>query len=315
MTGNSVVSWECASPPYAKVDVMQSSSGLLDSLMAGSARSRRETARDALFIILPGNPCIVECYAEFASILESSHRADVLVFGYAGHSLSPHNANRLFSLQDQIDLCQAFFSKLFSLSASAKSQYGKGIYLVGHSIGAFVALQMLSRFSSHIKLFFGLAPVLSHIQASPNGRNCAIMGVPVLQHVAAFVGSTLALLPRSLKQFITRSYAKQVNPELRTELTQRVHRAQLHNIIHMTIDEFRMVREPDWFMLQSLQEKMILYYVPHDHWAPEQHAYEIRCGCPQLRAFIMEDVSLHVSHAWCLADNEVVVRHAISPFL
>lgn len=314
-SGCHIVTWQCNATPYATIDVMESTEGLFSSLLS-SDHSSEQTSQRNLFILCPGNPCIVECYREFSDKLRQKHHCDVLVIGYAGHSLTRHNGSRLFSLQDQIDLCHALFSTLLeSPSSRVKALYGGRVFLAGHSIGAFVTIQMFARFERHIHTYFGLAPVLSYIKASPNGRRCAIMDVPILQDMAAFIGSALAVLPVWLRKLATRTYAKQVKPALRNELMQRVHRAQLHNIIYMTEDELRMVRQPDFPLLRHLQQKMVLYYVPEDGWAPPVHAEEIRQGCDKLRGYIMESANAHVAHAWCLADNDVVIQNAIVPFL
>eukprot|EP00796_Vickermania_ingenoplastis_P009161 gene9161-6441_t len=313
----SITAWHCVSSPAATMDVMESSAGLLSLLMGSAAVTPSAAAMggERLFILLPGNPCIVECYSNFAQMLADSHRCDVLVLGFAGHSLTPHNGRRVFSLQDQIDLCDSFFAQLLrGPKSSVAARYRGHVCIAGHSIGGFVALQMLSRFEKEVKMFFGLAPVLSYIKASPNGGKIAVMDVPLLQNIAALVGSAVGALPLFARRLVTRSYASLADPELREELLRRVHRSQLHNVLYMTKDELRMVKKPDWPMLRALQHKMVLYYVPGDGWAPENHAEEIRLGCPKLKSWIMEKPEAGVAHAWCLKHNAEVLN-AIAPYL
>lgn len=315
LSDTSVTQWTCHSPPLATVDILQSEAGLLSQILstecAGADRSKRTKK---LFLVLPGNPCIVECYAQFASLLKSQCHSDVLVVGYAGHSLTSMSGRRLFSLLDQVDLCHSFFDVVLR-SPQVLAAYGDDIFVVGHSIGAFIGMQMLARFYSRINTFFGIAPVLTRMHSSPNGRMLTPMTIPVIQDIVPFLVSMLAFLPIGFRKAFGKVYGGNVEPKLFSEIVRRVHRSQIQNVLFLTQDELRMVAEPDWELMGGLQKKMALYYVPIDKWAPPTHAQEIRSQCPDLKGYIMEDEAFGVTHAWCVNHSQTVIQHAVLPFL
>uniref|UniRef100_A0A0A9WYF2 Lipid droplet-associated hydrolase n=1 Tax=Lygus hesperus TaxID=30085 RepID=A0A0A9WYF2_LYGHE len=96
---------------------------------------------------------------------------DVLVLGYAGHSLHG-GTSQVYSLQEQIELADKFVLTLLA-SGGAVQHYHKHLYLAGHSIGGYVAMHLLSRYSAFSKLF-GLCPVLMHVAASPKGQRLRV---------------------------------------------------------------------------------------------------------------------------------------------
>lgn len=339
MAALELVQWKSFVPPFAIMDVLESSRGLLRFLMSlGNEKDAKKDFFPAknLFILLPGNPCMVECYRDFTAKLRDSCACDVLVLGYPGHTSKPHNGNRLFSLSDQIEVCSSFFRCLFSNPSEKSStvdschesslyctnernnvvnNYEGRIFLGGHSIGAYIGLQILSQYTTFIKLFFGLAPVLSRIKESPNGQNLKFMGISPVNWSVRTIGSVLCSLPRPALKLLTYSYAKSIKPDLREEILSTIHGSQIRNILYMLQHEFHLVRKPNWDLLRSLQEKMILYYIPGDNWAPLCHAEEIHNTCTNLQGYIMEEKSFNVSHAWCLADNDIVILHAITPYV
>lgn len=326
--------WRSSAPHYAVVDVVQSRKGLLSFLSSSfSEKSDKNfmSARNLMFV-LPGNPCSVRCYHQFAGKLRGSCDCDVLVLGYPGHNSSALNDSRLFDLQNQIDICVSFFSTIFCKPSKRDADdfvrlpkpcdekravdcYEGRVFLAGHSIGAYIGLHILSRFKSSIKLFFGLAPVLTRINESPKGRMLAFMRIPLINRAVAKLISVLFCFPRPIVKYLAFLYTKRLESDLRNDLISTVCGTQVRNVFYLLGDELRTVKTPDWTLLQSVQEKMVLYYVPDDHWAPVSHGEEIRRMCTKLHGYIVEDAASKVPHSWCLSANDVVILHSIFPHL
>lgn len=315
-----ITTWRCSAPPHAVVEVLQSSSTLLafitKTCVSGDGGGGSPTpspppptTNRRLLVLFPGNPGIVLFYKDFARILSEEYSMDVLVMGFAGHSLDDHNHGRLFSLQDQIDVADQFMHAL--LDSSSINRYTGNVYVGGHSIGGYVAVQMLARHRESIKLYFGLCPVISRIMASPNGRAAFFWGIPILQWVVALLGSLFAVLPYGIRRHVVRRHAPTLDPGVQEAIAQRITRAVLMNAFFLTFDEFRCVIQPDKLLLRSVQEKMCLYYVPLDGWAPPEHANEIRQLCPRLKSFVME-ADEGIPHAWCLRHSGAVVERAVA---
>ncbi|KAG5476049.1 hypothetical protein LSCM4_05005 [Leishmania orientalis] len=306
---NTIVTWKAPVAGGALVDVLQSSSDLLQYLTSDASSSdgcRPLSPHRKLLIFFPGNPGLVQFYESFCACLEAN-RFDVLVMGYAGHSLTQHNKDRVFSLAEQIDIADSFVVTI--VNKSTERQYNGNIYVGGHSIGGFVALQMAVRYSS-IKRCFGLCPVISHMSESPSGRRLLYLTNTLAQWCLAVVAALLGLLPyRWRLLLITRSEPK-LSRALAEDIAQHYHCWCLVNSLYMAMTEFRMLLRPDAPLLSRVQERLVLYYVKEDGWAPLPFAEEIRGICPDLGAYVIEE-DAGIPHAWCLVHSETVARNGI----
>ncbi|KAG5476326.1 hypothetical protein LSCM1_04028 [Leishmania martiniquensis] len=304
-----VVAWKAPVAGGAMVDVLQSSSDLLQFLTSDASSNdsvRPPTAHRHLLIFFPGNPGLVQFYQPFCAYL-AANGFDVLVMGYAGHSLTQHNKGRIFSLTEQIDIADSFVVTL--LNKNTELKYSSNIYIGGHSIGGFVALQMAVRYSS-IKKCFGLCPVISHMRESPNGRRLYYLGNAVAQWCLAGASAALQLLPYRLRLHLISRSEPRLSRALAEDLAHHFHRWSLMNSLYMAMTEFDMLLQPDAALLRCVQERLVLYYVKEDGWAPLPHAEEIREICPELGAYVIED-DAEITHAWCLDQSEAVARNAI----
>lgn len=293
----------------AVVDVLQSSSNLLQYLSTEESSNdgrRLPSSHRKLLFFFPGNPGLVQFYEPLCAFLETN-KFDVLVMGYAGHSLTELNEGRVFSLADQVDIAESFVATLMNKNTERK--YNGNIYAAGHSIGGFVALQMVARYSV-IKKCFGLCPVMSHMRDSPNGRRLFYLSSTFVQCCLAMVAALLGLLPYKLRLLLITTLEPNLSFALGEALAHHFHRRCLTNSLYMAMTEFRMLLQPDAALLRCVQERLILYYVKKDGWAPLSFAEEIGGICPRLGACVIEE-DAGVPHAWCLNHSETVARNAI----
>jgi pimeloyl-ACP methyl ester carboxylesterase len=294
------------------VDILQSSPTLLQYLTNEESTNdgvRPPSSHRKLFIMFPGNPGLVQFYQEFCMLLET-HRFDVLVMGFAGHSLIDLNNGRLFTLADQVDVADSFVATL--LNRNAERKYKGNVFVGGHSIGGFVGLQMIARYPT-LKKYFGLCPVLSRIKDSPNGLQAPFLPSPIAQLCLAVLAALLALLPYRLRLLLITRHEPNLPTECSESLAHHFHRAALTNVFYMSMSEFNMLLQPDAPLLKRVQERLVLYYVKKDGWVPPEFAEEIHALCPRLNAFVMEE-NEKVPHSWCLRYNETVAQNSILKF-
>ncbi|KPI85895.1 hypothetical protein ABL78_5027 [Leptomonas seymouri] len=309
---NSIVAWRSPAAGRCVVDILQSSPTLLQYLSneENSNDGRRPpSSHRKLFIMFPGNPGIVQFYQDFCTFLES-HKFDVLVMGLAGHSLTNLNGGRAFSLADQVDIADSFIATL--LNRNTERKYNGNVFVGGHSIGGFLALQMVARYPA-VKKCFGLCPVICRIQESPNGPKASRLANPIAQLCIAMLAALLALLPYRLRLLLVTRLEPGMEASLSESLARHFYRAAFTNVFYMLATELRMLLQPDAPLLKRVQERLVVYYVKKDGWAPPAHAEEVRALCPRLSAFVMEEDE-KVPHAWCLHHSETVIENAILPF-
>lgn len=309
---NSIIAWRSPAAGGAVVDILQSSTGLLEYLTNEESSNdgrRPPSAHRKLFIMFPGNPGLVQFYQDFCCLLES-HKFDVLVMGFAGHSLTDRNNGRLFNLAEQIDIADSFVATLMNRNVERK--YAGSVYVAGHSIGGFLGLQMVARYPM-LKRYFGLCPVLSHIKDSPNGVSKSFLTNPLAQFLLAVMAGLLELLPYRLRLLLITWHEPNLSASFSETLAYHFHRTFLTNVFYLSMSEFNMLLQPDAPLLKRVQERMVLYYVKKDGWAPPAYAEEIHSLCPRIDAFVVEEDE-KVPHAWCLRNSETVIQHAILKF-
>ncbi|KAF8300844.1 protein of unknown function DUF2305 [Trypanosoma cruzi] len=311
---NAIVTWQCPSQPFSVVEVLQSCPNLLDYLCETScteAMRRPPSPHRKLFILFPGNPGLVHFYERFVELM-TLRRLDVLVMGFAGHSFVDQNNGRVFDLQDQVETAEHFLRAV--LTPYTLKWYGKHIYIGGHSIGAFVAMQMLTRLPC-IKRCFSLCGLLSNAQNSPNGKRLFFLcSHAVIYSLFTYCVMLLLLMPKAVVSMFLRWYAPSVSPPLRRLMTRHLNPNILWNCFFMARQELRQVREIDRPLMKAVEDRMVFFYVTSDRWAPPHHAQEVKVACEGHAGFVME-TDPNVPHSWCLDHNELVVERGVMPFL
>jgi hypothetical protein len=156
-----------------------------------------------LFLIIPGNPGLVGFYRLFMLYLDRLCKGHVefRCVSFAGHTSKSLNQNRTFSLQDQLKFFRAYLKQLIAQHPQRK------IFLSGHSVGAYVCLQMLDSLTCEqaaaniVPQTFLLFPTVFDIGATPNG----IIHTPVLNYGRPLIIGLIAALsrlPKAVKNYI-----------------------------------------------------------------------------------------------------------------
>lgn len=111
-------------------------------------------SRDRLVVVIPGNPGVPGYYSDFAHELADRLGAHVDVVGLCGHTLEPKVPPwQVFPLERQIDHIVEYIDCVGA---------DRDVTLVGHSIGAYIALEALSRRPTRVGRVIGLMPYLEN---------------------------------------------------------------------------------------------------------------------------------------------------------
>lgn len=298
----------CGTP--TTIEVLESRNGLLPECSEGAA-TLNDTSNKYLLIFFCGNPGIVYFYKSFVEILHARN-IDVLVMGYAGHSIVDVSGGRYYLLQQQIDLADQFCRSV--LHNGTVARYKKCTF-GGHSIGAYVALQMTNRFPSVIHRCFLLTPTICNMEISPHGKSKkAFLKRPIIHVVCATVIPILSLLPESWKDFIVRHTQRDLDVNGRWVSKQMVRPSMICNMLMMAKSEFEEVRTLDVPMLSRVEDKLVGYFVKKDGWVPLTDYDAIVRNAPNAVAMVLEEDE-NVLHAWCLHHTVDVVEKGIMPYL
>ena len=216
---------------------------------------------EALVLIVPGNPGVARLYLPFARQLAalSQGRLNIAIASHAGHTPGHPAPQDYFSLADQ----QAHHLRFVDALPSAPV-----IHVVGHSIGAWLALGVFdalpaARRGRSILLF----PTIERMADTPAGRRMAPLFGPLRQPTLAlarliermpgrdwlFASSLLAQTPRDER------------PTLRTGLLE-LSAVSMRNVLLLAHEELATVVDLPEARLRKHAPNLTLYYGHDDPW-------------------------------------------------
>ena len=279
-----------------------------------------------LCLCVPGNPGVAEYYSNFARALSEAllkeeeqqqnenkvRRRSVTVecVGFLGHyadgSLT-RSGTRWFTLEEQkAHVLKYVCSRVGEEKKKKQKENACACFLVGHSIGAHVALHALNEMrSEEVTKMVGLMPFL-HVNERSNVQK--FLAWLVSQRVVVrVVAKVLGFMQKfkALKKAIERSATRGMKCELGISVTKRWAREMsLVNMALMGDTEFKFLR--DWKrnvldVLKAHAKKICFVYAKEDHWGPLHQRDELmeEIGLEELE--IVTDESYE--HAFVLDDE------------
>jgi pimeloyl-ACP methyl ester carboxylesterase len=197
--------------------------------------------------------------------------------GLLGHSRWPLHA-RTFDLEEQTQhlLC----------AVDAVASADAPVTIVGHSIGAHLALRALAARPERVTAVVGLYPFLTNNTSSLIQRACAaaVRLRPLVWLVAA-AAELLAALPAALRRGLLRPllrHAVGLGDDAVSVTCDWLRAGSVQNTCVLGASEFAaLAAAPDWATLNAHAARVALLYGPDaDFWAPPAHAAEVRARAP-----------------------------------
>ncbi|PON70072.1 Lipid droplet-associated hydrolase [Parasponia andersonii] len=249
-------------------------------------------------LVIPGNPGVVPYYKEFVESLYEllGGSASVTAVGHLSHTKKDWEHGRLFSLQEQID------HKVHFIKQELQNDEVP-ILLAGHSIGAYICIEMFKRIPEKVLYCVGLYPFLA---LNLQSRNQSIIGKiaasPVVCVALSTIVALLGLLPiQALRLIVSQSLGKSWSSAA-VEATCS-HLAKYHtmrNMLYMAMTEFRKLSEtPDWAFMREKHHRIAFLFGTDDHWGPLQMFEEISRQVPDIA--ISREREGH-THAFCCTE-------------
>ncbi|PPD94856.1 hypothetical protein GOBAR_DD08120 [Gossypium barbadense] len=217
-------------------------------------------------VFVPGNPGVITFYKEFVESLFKSlgGMASVSAVGASGHT-------------EKIE-----FIKVQNIEAP--------LVLVGHSIGSYIALEMLRRLPEKAMYCIGLYPFLAlNLQSKKQAVIVKVIMSRVLSTMVTLFVASLSLLPRQVLRLISelsngKSWSNTAHEACCSHLPQY---HTIRNVLYMARTEFIKLSEtPDWEFMRENQEKISFLYGIDDHWGPLQMFEEVESNSLFLKSCI-----------------------------
>jgi pimeloyl-ACP methyl ester carboxylesterase len=220
---------------------------------------------------LEGNPGIISYYDEFLSVLhELSPSTTILGVSLAGHED--------YELQNPLSLDEQLQNKVRivdSIGSSAPFTSLKGdkpkLVVMGHSVGAYIALQTMRLRPQKVDNVFLLFPTLSHIaQGSMFGRVSAVVtSLPGAARLVALIVFLLRFVfPIPLLAVLVKLAHTWPGNSLSTTLAKFFNPGSVQSFTQLAKDEFREIKELDTDTLTKYAKRVTAYYAVQDPWVP-----------------------------------------------
>ncbi|WZY95828.1 hypothetical protein YC2023_068157 [Brassica napus] len=285
-------------------------------------------AEDLKFHVLfiPGNPGVVPFYKDFLESLYEflDGNASITAIGQISQTSKDWESGRLFSLQEQIDHKVNFIRQDIE---GVKVP----IILVAHSIGSYISLDILRKFSEKVVYCIGLYPFLTlNKQSTKQSLIGKLAASSVLSATASFLIASLRLLPMwAARRLVSNSLgASWSDTAVQATCTHLRQYHTMRNVLYMAMTEFREVpfffdnvslwslegldmsskSEPDWEFMRENQTRLAFLFGIDDHWGPLQLFEEISKLAPGTSLSIEREGH---THAFCctVAGSVWVAQH------
>ncbi len=236
------------------------------------------TQTDILFVIIPGNPGLIEFYEHFAIELTSKTSHPVIGISHTGHLYDEKVKNwNAVNLKTQIkDKVKFVENHLLGPNGAHKVDKSTKLVFIGHSIGCHVILQMLNSLNEDtkrsIKKTIHLFPTVERMSATPNGK-VLTLAAKFFSWLVYLVMYVVAVLPGVIKRrlvdfFFTKRHHKR---SLAHNIDHVVYRmssnfSTARSCFHMGADEMKHVHEFDEKCLEEHADIILMYYGQTDKW-------------------------------------------------
>lgn len=143
------------------------------------------------------------------------------------------------------------------------------LYLVGHSIGAWMVLQMLQRLEpSKVKKIVLLFPAIERMEDTPKGIRLAPL-FSSLRLPFTFAVWCLSCIPDSVKRFLLGYHFYTTPLEQVPHMTQgamNIDSKAIHNVLCMAKQEVTEVTDAPFEIIDANIDKIVFYYGVRDAW-------------------------------------------------
>ncbi|KAF9360071.1 hypothetical protein BGX26_010617 [Mortierella sp. AD094] len=259
-----------------------------------SKDSQKEPRHTVLFMI-PGNPGLIDYYTPFLQTVHDTCQEKIDIFGasHLGHSAGSHvtDPSKTYTLDDQVESKIAIVDKLRDMYP-----VGTRFILVGHSMGAWLALQVLKARPNHgIERVFELFPTIHRIADTPNGRKLKILFKPTTRSIAGGAVSTLRFIfsaPPVLRSIVG-LLAGQKKDMAEITSQKLLHSSVVKNCLFLASQEMEVIRVMDRELIEEHASKFVFYYGKTDEWSPIENYFEMRDEFPKVKSFLCEQGMVH----------------------
>ncbi|XP_076257388.1 lipid droplet associated hydrolase sturkopf isoform X2 [Rhynchophorus ferrugineus] len=240
-----------------------------------------------IIILIPGNPGITNFYQKFAKTLYERSEIPVWCVGHAGHNFSDKSVTfpkfddnkHLYGLSGQVEHKLEFFNKYVPENAQ--------VYLIGHSIGAYMCLEILENISikNKVENAYLLFPTIEYMAESENGKFLIKFVLPYIRFIL-ILAWLINLLPSCLATILIYIYMfiADVPREHLNSIKELIQPGILKRVFFLSREEMDDVNQRNNKSIIANVNKLKFYYSKIDRWAPESYYNNLKQEIPNVNA-------------------------------
>lgn len=231
---------------------------------------RLSSSHDAgsnLILCVPGSPGMAHFYVPFVDHLYKLYggTVDVCAVSHAGHSpggkIIENNAKRdWYSLGDQVKHKVSFITSYYPNL--------QNLYLIGHSIGCHMILNMLDNLPEPPNRSILLFPAIERFSETPNARVQRHFYM-TLRWLALLLMWISTLFPDSFRKFVLKLRFRKCPPAHVNDMingVMSITRAGLYQILCMANNEMEVVQDLPVNVISRYHGRLVFYYGVNDQW-------------------------------------------------
>ncbi|KAI0936744.1 hypothetical protein AcV5_004807 [Taiwanofungus camphoratus] len=253
-----------------------------------------------VLIFIPGNPGLIEFYTPFLTAIhkKTDNGIAILAHAHLGHSpaISQDNSYQnapSVSLTSQV-------AGAIEVVDSVKSAFGRAVRIVvtGHSVGAWIALQVLRARNESVTSVFLLFPTIVRIADTPKGRALSWVFRSPLPQIISWLSIFTRVLSLRMLSFLFSDWPLAQVMVLRSLLNSP---SCVYACLSMAHDEMNTIRELDVMLVQEHRHRLHVYFAEKDDWVGEQREVMLQAFGTDLGAVKIIHGHRDIPHAFCIS--------------
>ncbi|KAF6766581.1 hypothetical protein DFP72DRAFT_1089123 [Ephemerocybe angulata] len=252
---------------------------------------------DTVILFIPGNPGLVEFYIPFLSGLQErdhTSRLAILAHGHLNHIPLPNLELNVpnHSLTAQVQSAIEAFDAI-------QAEFGSNtkFVLIGHSVGAWIASQVLKARKDAVSNAFLLFPTISNIGNTPNGRRLSAIFKPLPRRIISSLGYAARLIPVAFLSFLFSDWPTSQLLVLQDLICSPL---AIEATLSMASDEMKTIADLDLALLEDCKDKLCFYYAEKDDWVGEEKGDILTALHPHKESVSIVHDTHGTPHAFCI---------------
>ncbi|GLB35983.1 putative lipid-droplet associated hydrolase [Lyophyllum shimeji] len=258
---------------------------------------------ETVILFIPGNPGLLDFYVPFLSSLyqaDTTSKLAIFAHSHIGHTPGIEHLHVLpasrYGLTAQVEASIEAFDAIHSAFG-----IDTRVILVGHSVGAWVSLQVLKARPLAASAIFLLCPTISEMAKTPNGRRISWLFSPHMRTIVSKLSYLTRILPVWFLALLHPSWPLSQVLVLRTLLQSP---RSILAALHMAHDEMGTIRDLDIDLLEMHRDQLWFYFAERDDWVGEQRENVLRSLKPDSENVRVVHGHHGIPHSFCINHGE-----------